>query len=221
MENFLVSTFLKRIRSEQNITQEKMAEKLSMSARTYQRVEANESHLNVTQFLRLLKQVDDNLFLSFLSSLSSQAKSKDFSVINNREIFDAQTEHAFKQKSYLEENADSPLEFLSFDGEVVLGYWEWNLKTEEIFLSEEMYRIYNIDQSKPLTSKGFSTFINEGDLETIERGLNNLISKNIPYVNQHRVKHDKGSWTVNSTAFIIEQNNEPIVIASNKAFVTE
>ncbi|MCJ8275608.1 MAG: helix-turn-helix domain-containing protein [Bdellovibrionales bacterium] len=49
----MISNFLKKVRNEKSYTQDEMAKILGVSYRTYQRVEANESHLSSTYFYDL------------------------------------------------------------------------------------------------------------------------------------------------------------------------
>lgn len=212
----IISDFLKSHREKNGITQEKMAEHIGVSYRTYQRIESNQSSLTATQLLRILQKVDNELFVKFLNTIKSKDTAPTPRPYELGELFKTKDMVKLSQTpkfGYKEEHE-------SVTQPDLIAYWEWNPHTDEKYTSPEFYEVYQIEEGSEYSPEDIAKHIFPEDLEKIEMGMDHLFRFNIPYTNQHRVKKDKDSYyIVNASAVLVNVEAESIIVGYLKAFL--
>lgn len=96
-----------------------------------------------------------------------------------------------------------------------LGNWSWDLKTNKITWSDEMYRICGLEpQSKEITLEYYSTFIHPDDKERWRNELFDSLKKKEPNENIIRYITQDGVEKVirRKAEIIVDKNNEPVKV---------
>lgn len=69
-----------------------------------------------------------------------------------------------------------------------LGHWDWNIVTNELIWSDEIFRIFGLTpQQFGATYDAFLKYIHQDDRESVERAVNDAINLKSPYSIDHRV----------------------------------
>jgi PAS domain S-box-containing protein len=69
-----------------------------------------------------------------------------------------------------------------------LGSWEWNIETNELFWSDEIYRIFGLSfEEFDATYEAFLGTVHPEDKELVERSVEDALYKNKPYSIEHRI----------------------------------
>ena len=75
-----------------------------------------------------------------------------------------------------------------------LGFLEWNLRTNQIFCSDEVYKLYGIERTETYTTPEFvSKYIHPEDLEYVREKLELAVSGEKEYAIDHRIQRPDGS----------------------------
>jgi len=74
-----------------------------------------------------------------------------------------------------------------------LGSWEWNLKTSEVYWSDETYRIYGHEPGKlvPTVDK-LMEIVHPDDRELVRKSIGAAFQKDRPYAFEHRIVRPDG-----------------------------
>ena len=219
MSEFLLSSFLRGAREKLGFSQEAMAEYLKVSPRTYQRIESGESQLSALSFIQILKQIDDNIFFTYMNNLHKKA----FPVEIDRKLV---KQFLYNNSSHQDTNpklgglvAKVNLQNETDDTYPKVGLWEWDFVGESKYWSPEMYDIYGFERDYDFSSSEIMERIHPDDIHGVEKGMENLVVHCVPYLNQHRTQVDgQVQHIVNSYAFLIPHASRHIVVGYSKAF---
>lgn len=75
-----------------------------------------------------------------------------------------------------------------------MGNWEWDIEKNELFWSDEIYRIFGlIPQEFGATYEAFLNSIHTDDRELVKKSVNDAVYENIPYDIDHRILLPDGS----------------------------
>ncbi len=75
-----------------------------------------------------------------------------------------------------------------------LGHWEWNIVTNELDWSDEIFRIFGLTpQQFGATYDAFLQYVHPADREFVEQSVNDAISNKKPYSIDHRVVRPDGT----------------------------
>ncbi len=78
-----------------------------------------------------------------------------------------------------------------------VGNWDWDIINNELYWSDEIYRIFNISQRDFQENyDAFLSFIHPNDREFVELSVNNALFKKMPYDIDHRIVLSDGSIRV-------------------------
>lgn len=78
-----------------------------------------------------------------------------------------------------------------------LGSWEWNIETNELFWSDEIYRIFGLTPGEfGATYDAFLESVHPDDREYVMRSVDEALNNNKPYDIEHRVVQRKGDVRV-------------------------
>lgn len=75
-----------------------------------------------------------------------------------------------------------------------LGSWKWNLETEELVWSDELYRIYGLDpKSDEVTYEMFMELVHPEDREWLQERINQAYRDHEPFQFEHRIITPEGN----------------------------
>lgn len=75
-----------------------------------------------------------------------------------------------------------------------LGNWRWDITTDKAEWSDELFRIFELDQETfDVSSANFMPFVHPDDKEDLEKNLSNCLENNSPYNIVHRIILSDGS----------------------------
>ena len=78
-----------------------------------------------------------------------------------------------------------------------LGSWDWNILSDKIFWSDEVYSIFGLFPNLlNITYKKFLSFVHPGDTLLVEESIKNAISNNVPYSIDHRIVLPEGGGKI-------------------------
>lgn len=104
-----------------------------------------------------------------------------------------------------------------------LGNWTWDLKTGELDWSDEMYNIYEINESKKINFEEWQSYVRPSEKQQVLQYLNECISQKKSYdaifriiVSSGKIKtlHRKGE-------FIYDEKNLPVKMIGSSQDITE
>lgn len=93
-----------------------------------------------------------------------------------------------------------------------LGFVDWNIKTNELFMSDEGYRLHGIDaQSQPLTVEAVIEAVHPDDAKLVETSLQNALKGVKPYDIEHRIIRPDGTaiWVSAKAELILDAQGSP------------
>lgn len=68
-----------------------------------------------------------------------------------------------------------------------LGSWEFHLKSQELFWSDELYRIFEIDPSEKNLLDAYYARFSDGDLQVLNARFSDCITMGLPYQLEHAI----------------------------------
>jgi len=213
-------------RKELKYSQSKVAIDLSMSIRTYQRIEHGEGELTINQYINIcsILKVQLSEFMPSFESRKSKAKSKAKTKDEGDQTDNYKILQKFINVPEGRTFSDSMVKHIDLDtvkqvvyskreiNESILGSWEWNIKTGEIHWSDNMYEIYMFEKGEKEAATMISEYIHTEDMKVIDTGLAQLVDKGIPYVNTHRYIKDGVEKIIHAFGFKFIKPNGEIII---------
>ena len=86
---------------------------------------------------------------------------------------------------------------LEAQGLAHLGNWNWDITTNKLWWSDEVYRIFGLQpQQFGATYEAFLSYVHPEDREMVDEAVNKALNKNNPYGIDHRVLRPDGSIRV-------------------------
>jgi len=75
-----------------------------------------------------------------------------------------------------------------------IGSWEWNLETQALWWSEELYEVYGVDPaSGPVTFERFLALLHPGDRPMVQQAVQRAMQDGRPFAFDHRVVRPDGA----------------------------
>ncbi len=105
-----------------------------------------------------------------------------------------------------------------------LGNWTWNIITNELDWSDEIYRIFGrIPQEFEVTYKTFLNFVHPEDREFVNRSVDNALYENTPYRIDHRIILSDGRERIvhEQAEVIFDETGRPIQMIGTVQEITE
>ena len=96
-----------------------------------------------------------------------------------------------------------------------IGTWEWNIKTGELYWSDNVYALVGAKPGQ--VPPGFELFrqkIHVEDVSAVEQAINNALHHDVPYYVEHRYMHpEKGDiWLLERGEVIRDKHGEPVTM---------
>ncbi len=93
-----------------------------------------------------------------------------------------------------------------------LGSWEWNAKTDKVSWSEEMYKIFEMEEGAEITNEKYLSFIHPDDLRERDEAIREAIEENKPFNYFLRIITDLGKTKIlNSQGEVYTDGKKNIV----------
>jgi len=73
-----------------------------------------------------------------------------------------------------------------------LGNWDWDIERNELFWSDEVYRIFGIAEKESLTYESFIEYIHPEERESVKKAIEDAINRKKPYSIDHRIIRPDG-----------------------------
>jgi PAS domain S-box-containing protein len=104
-----------------------------------------------------------------------------------------------------------------------IGIWEWNMATNEIYWSDEILAMYNLDPSfRHLDLKTYQSYVHPDDIVQLNADIAQAISDMGDYFSEHRVIPPDGKlrW-VEGAGKIISENGQPVKMIGTVVDITD
>jgi len=105
-----------------------------------------------------------------------------------------------------------------------IGHWDWNIKDDTLYWSEEIYRIFGLDHNKSIaTYSAQAERIHPDDRLDVQQAVEASLQDDIPYHTEHRIIKPNGEvrW-VEENGEITSKNGMPIrMIGTVKDITTQ
>ncbi|MGZ4098453.1 MAG: PAS domain S-box protein, partial [Bacteroidia bacterium] len=168
--------------------------------------------ISATKFLSFFRK--DDVCISKLSELTDQDSNSEFKIIINDTYY-----YIDKKTSVFNlDEKGNPNILLGYVADISytkkiqlrleesqrmarIGTWEWNILTDEIYWSDEIYKIF--DLKKGLFQPSYPAFLDKvhpADRPKVEAAVNNSLSERTPYNITHRLETSPGK-----VKFVIEK----------------
>lgn len=74
-----------------------------------------------------------------------------------------------------------------------LGSWDWDIESNELYWSDEVYRIFGLEKGKILTYDSFISYVHPQDRETVRKAVDDALYGRRPYSIDHRIIKPDGT----------------------------
>jgi PAS domain S-box-containing protein len=105
-----------------------------------------------------------------------------------------------------------------------LGNWDWDLETNELHWSEEVYRIFGLDPHQfEKTYVAFLNYIHPDDRESVKKAINDALYEQEPYSIEHRIVLEDGTLKVvhEQGEVTFNDSGEPVRMVGTVQDITE
>ncbi|MCK5237407.1 MAG: EAL domain-containing protein [Deltaproteobacteria bacterium] len=105
-----------------------------------------------------------------------------------------------------------------------LGNWDWNIKQNELYWSDEIYRIFDISPHEfDATYEAFITFVHPDDREFVKASVDSALKEKEPYSIDHRIVLPSGAERVvhEQAEVTFDEAGVPLRMAGTVQDVTE
>ncbi len=104
-----------------------------------------------------------------------------------------------------------------------LGNWEWDLETNELRWSDEVYRIFGLDPRHfEKTYVAFLNYVYPDDRESVKKAINEALYERKPYSIEHRIVLEDGTLkVVHEQGEVTFTDGEPLRMVGTVQDITE
>jgi PAS domain S-box-containing protein len=105
-----------------------------------------------------------------------------------------------------------------------LGNWDWNIITDELHWSDEIYRIFGLTpQEFEATYEGFLNSVHPDDRESVRKAVDEALYEDKPYCIDHRIVLPDGSERIvhEQAAVTFDDGGKPIRMIGTVQDITE
>jgi PAS domain S-box-containing protein len=74
-----------------------------------------------------------------------------------------------------------------------LGHWDWDVDRDELFWSNELYRIFGVEPSVQISFEAFMGCVHPQDRDRVQSAVERALARGGPYSFEHRVLRTDGS----------------------------
>jgi PAS domain S-box-containing protein len=104
-----------------------------------------------------------------------------------------------------------------------IGSWEWDLTTDRIEWSEELFRIWGLDPSEPFSYAAYVNRLGPEDRERIQKLVTHAIDTRSSYVVEHRLVLPDGTdrWILGRGTVVCDDEGTPIRVRGTAQDITD
>ncbi|HEY1040158.1 MAG TPA: ATP-binding protein, partial [Bacteroidia bacterium] len=104
-----------------------------------------------------------------------------------------------------------------------IGNWTWDLQTNEIVYSDELGRIYGLEQNGKTSPEVFLSFVHPNDKKKVREKLDESLRTNTPHTIDFEITHKDGSprFIRRNVEVLIDEKGKPYKIAGTAQDITK
>lgn len=104
-----------------------------------------------------------------------------------------------------------------------IGNWTWEIATNKVKFSDEMYRIYNLKPNEEMTFERFIAFIHPEDKANVIQHLQNSIKTHKPHVLDYRIVREDGTERIikRNAEVLLDEKGEPYKVSGTGQDITK
>ncbi len=104
-----------------------------------------------------------------------------------------------------------------------MGVWEWDIKKDKVNWSNNVYALFGIKNTKPLTLERYREMLHPEDVESVTHNIQHALSSGSKYFIQHRIIQPSGElrWIEAVGKVFRNKKGEPIKMIGTASDVTE
>ena len=104
-----------------------------------------------------------------------------------------------------------------------MGNWDWDLKTDELHWSDEVYRIFGVDPHRfEKTYVAFLTYVHPDDREPVKKAITDALYEQKPYNIEHRIVLEDGTLKIiHEQGEVTFTDGEPVLMVGTVQDITE
>lgn len=104
-----------------------------------------------------------------------------------------------------------------------LGYWDWDIVSNELYWSDEVYRIFSLSPAEfGVTYEAFISTIHPDDVDQVQEALRRALEEGAPYRIDHRIVLTDGSVRfVHEQGEVFFENEKPVRMLGTVLDITE
>jgi PAS domain S-box-containing protein len=103
-----------------------------------------------------------------------------------------------------------------------IGNWEWNIKTNELYWSEENYRIFGLSRDIRPSVEAFLNTVHPDDLKLVQKSMDDALHGKPYDIDMHIIRPDGQERIVNAKADVcFDGENNPIKMSGTVQDITE
>lgn len=217
MEKSDIARLISELRKKSGQSQQQVSEKSKISFRTYQRIEAGEISPRIETVFHILRTLNadvSHLFLDwFKTHLNQLDTNTDMPTVKG---FDPSKTQAVEKPMLVEDcGVAGVVRALSNEEDhrlSTVGYWEWNVTSQQFYWSHQMFSLYDMDPTKPFDHQTHLQKIHPEDLSRLQADLDELLYKNRKYENVHRILYGNGTRSVRAMAKKIRTKDNQMIV---------
>jgi PAS domain S-box-containing protein len=104
-----------------------------------------------------------------------------------------------------------------------IGSWEWDLATDQIEWSEELFRIWGLDPGEPFSYDAYLNRLQPDDRERMQKLVTQAIETRSAYVVEHRIVLADGTerWILGRGTVVCDEHGTPVKLRGTAQDITD
>src|SRR4051794_33921526 len=104
-----------------------------------------------------------------------------------------------------------------------IGSWEWDLATDRIEWSEELFRIWGLDPGEPFSYAAYVDRLQPEDRERIQKLVTQAIETRTSYVIEHKIVLPDGTerWILGRGTVVCDEQGTPLKVRGTSQDITD
>ncbi len=104
-----------------------------------------------------------------------------------------------------------------------IGNWTWEIATNKVNFSDELYRIYNLIPNEEMTYERFNSFIHPNDKANVREQIEFSIKTHKPHTLDYRIVREDGTERIirRNAEVLLDEKNQPYKISGTGQDITK
>jgi len=104
-----------------------------------------------------------------------------------------------------------------------IGSWEWDIATDRVTWSDELYRLYGLEPSVEIDYETYLARIHPDDRERVQDAVRQAQGARRPFSFEHRIQLDdeRTRWVLGQGRVIVDGNSTPVRMVGTSQDITE